>query len=780
MRPRPGGIGRARAAVRTLVATLTAATAFGLAGLAAPPGSAAQAPPTDDVLAWGQNTYGQLGDGTTTRRLTPVAVDLPAGVRLTEVSGAAGGGWYSLGLTSDHRVLAWGRGDSGQLGDGANTNSSTPVEVDIPDGVEITDIDAGFDFGYALTSEGRVLAWGANYYGQLGDGTTTSRPTPVYTDLPAGTRITDISGGGNQTLAVTSDHRLLVWGYNNRGQLGDGTTTTRTRPVELTLPGGAEAESVTAGPYHSLVLTTDGRVYGWGYNAYGQLGDGTETNSLVPVQALVPDGVRFTALSNRGHYFSLGLTTDGRVYAWGFNTSSGFLGDGTSTNRSTPVRTLIPDDVKITQIDAGSGHSLALTSEGRIYAWGYNGDGPIGDGTTTSRPIPVLTHLPAHTRATAVSAGGFHSLALAERATSQTTLTAVPTTAAPGAPVTLTARVLCSEGTPTGNVTFYDGGTALGTVALDASGDATLTTSELSLGAHTITARYEGDDNCPASTSTGVVVVVEEPPVASLGLTKQVESAGPFQVGDTVNYTYTVTNTGTTPLYGVSVTDNRTVGVVCDATTLAAGMTTTCRGGHTITTADITPCEPADGGCALTNLAQATAYQLSGTEVASEQATATITVQRQGVSGLTLAKRADSAGPFQAGDTVDYTYTVTNTGDSAVHGLTVTDDRVADVDCGTTTLAAGASTTCHGTYTVTEADATCTRGGADGGYGGHGTTCPVTNTAHATATDTAGDTVTSDTATATIRVSGGGHDGYGDANGSDYGDRHGARKEKTA
>ncbi|MEW2624212.1 Ig-like domain repeat protein, partial [Streptomyces sp. NPDC048106] len=300
-----------------------------------------------------------------------------------------------------------------------------------------------------------------------------------------------------------------------------------------------------------------------------------------------------------------------------------------------------------------------------------------------------------------------------------------------------------------------------GTATLNADGTATLTTTSLPLGAHQITAHYQGSEDCPPSVSEVVVVVVEEAPQASLTLTKQVESAGPFQVGDTVRYTYTVTNTGNTLLYNVTVNDNLVAAVTCDTTVLFPGQSTPCHGSHTISQADITPCQPATGGCTLTNLAQATAFDPSGPEVASDQATATITVQQQQPAAeLTLAKRVVSRGPFKVGDRVEYAYTVTNTGGTTLHNVTVTDNLVTHVTCATTTLAPGESTTCHGTYTVTKTDLIpCKKTTKGGGYGnGKGVCCQVTNTAHATATDPDGNQVTSNQATATIQVTAGKHD----------------------
>ncbi|MEU8545366.1 Ig-like domain repeat protein, partial [Streptomyces sp. NPDC048717] len=621
-RSRRGG-GRAPTPLRALVAALV--TALCLTGLAAAPASA-QSPPTDTALGWGWNEVGALGDGTTTDRLTPAPVALPDGVELTALSAGHG---FSLGLTADGGVYAWGINNYGQLGDGTTTSSTTPVKVDLPAGVHVTALASGSNHTLALTADGRVYAWGWNAYGQLGDGTTTDRHAPVPVALPAGTTITAVAAGDNGefSLAATSDGRVLAWGWNRYGQLGDGTTLDRITPTEASLPAGTEVTDLAAGAGHSLALTSAGSVYAWGLNGSGQVGDGTTTDRHSPVQIL-PAGPGVAALT-AGAIHSLLMTVDGRVYAWGDNTFGG-LGDGTTTQRDEPVRTWLPAGADAVAIAAGNFHSLALTSDGRVFAWGLNNHGQVGDGTTTDRLTPVTVHLPAGLRATAIAAGTLHSLALAVRAQSMTTLTAYPGVIQPGQDVTFTADVICSAGTPTGDVIFYDGTDPIGTGTLDASGSATLTTHSLPPGTHTITAHYQGDGTCAASVSEPVTVTVLTPePGASLGLTKEAVSTGPFEAGDTAEYTYTVTNTGEAPLSSVAVTD----------------------------------------------------------------------------------------------------------------------DRVTDVGCEDTTLAPGESTTCRGTYTVTEADTACgPRGGGDGGYGGgHGGTCPVTNTAQASATDTRGDTITSNT-----------------------------------
>ncbi|MFE7558624.1 hypothetical protein ACFU74_02820, partial [Kitasatospora sp. NPDC057500] len=178
--------------------------------------------------------------------------------------------------------------------------------------------------------------------------------------------------------------------------------------------------------------------------------------------------------------------------------------------------------------------------------------------------------------------------------------------------------------------------------------------------------------------------------------TKQANTPGPVNVGDTITYTYTVTNTGTVTVNGLAVTDDRVSPITCVATTLAAGQSTTCTGSYVVTEAD------AAAG-SVTNNATVSGLDPAGQPVQSPPAQETVQVATE--SSLSLTKHADKAGPVYVGDTITYTYTVTNTGAATLTDLTIGDDRVPDVTCAETTLAPGQSTTCTGTYVVTEDDA---------------------------------------------------------------------------
>ncbi|HEY0216223.1 MAG TPA: hypothetical protein VGC57_07520, partial [Cellulomonas sp.] len=298
---------------------------------------------------------------------TPVSGPVPPGQTFTDV---ALGTYHSLGVGVDGLVYAWGRNNGGQLGDGSTTDSPTPLVVPLPSGTEVTEVAAGVAFSAALTVDGQVYTWGNNVYGQLGDGTTTSSPTPVLAQLPSGVPITSIAVGYFHLIATAADGTVYAWGYNGSGQLGDGTTTTSSLPVVVQVPAGVAFTELLAAGYHSVALGTDGNVYSWGDNRDGELGDGTTTGSSVPVAALLPAGVTTEDVST-GYGFSVAAGSDGVLYAWGSG-GYGQLGYGANASSSLPLAVSTPAGVTFSGMSSGEYHTVATGSDGLVYAWGRN------------------------------------------------------------------------------------------------------------------------------------------------------------------------------------------------------------------------------------------------------------------------------------------------------------------------------------------------------------------------------------------------------------------------
>jgi alpha-tubulin suppressor-like RCC1 family protein len=348
------------------------------------------------VWAWGYNHYGQVGDGTTTRRVAPVQV-----TDLNGVTALAAGHGHTVALRQDGTVWSWGWNNAGQLGNGTTTNSSFPVQVTGLSGV--TALAASGSHTVALRQDGTVWSWGGNSNGQLGDGTTVSRTFPVQVTGLSG--VTALAAGHNRTVALRQDGTVWVWGIGFH-DTEDGTVAEHTSLVPVQVPGLSGVTAIAAGGGHTVALRQEGTVWAWGRNYYGQLGNGTDMDSAAPVQVLGLSGVTAIAAGS-GH--TVALRQGGAVWTWG-NNSYGQLGDGTTGDRRT-LPASVPGLIDVTAIAAGDNYSVALRQDGTLWAWGYNGRGQLGDGSVTTRlkPVQVLLGIIG---VTALSTGINYTVAL--------------------------------------------------------------------------------------------------------------------------------------------------------------------------------------------------------------------------------------------------------------------------------------------------------------------------------------------------------------------------------
>jgi alpha-tubulin suppressor-like RCC1 family protein len=416
-----------RRAMRVFLISLAAALVLLAPGpqaaLAASPGAASIsagfgyscAIESGSAYCWGNNANGELGNGSTTSSSVPVAVDTSgtlADRTFTQISGAAEA---TCALDSAGAAYCWGANFHGELGDGSLTDSSVPVAVDSSGalvGKTLTQITTGSFQTCALDSAGAAYCWGGNGSGELGDGSTTDSGVPVAVDTSgalAGKTLTQITTDFGTTCALDSAGAAYCWGGNNSGVLGDGSTTDSGVPVAVDTSGvltGKILTQITTGIATTCALDSAGAAYCWGDDSNGQFGDGSTTDSSVPV-AVDTSGVlagRTLTKIAAGWGATCALDSAGRAYCWGDNANGG-IGDGSTTDSSVPVAVNTSGVLAgktLTQIGVGEGAACALDSTGAVYCWGWNGDGGLGDGSAAAQStVPVLVGPQAPTNVTA-------------------------------------------------------------------------------------------------------------------------------------------------------------------------------------------------------------------------------------------------------------------------------------------------------------------------------------------------------------------------------------------
>jgi alpha-tubulin suppressor-like RCC1 family protein len=339
------------------------------------------------INCWGDNRGGQVGDGSCDwYQLSPAT----RVIELSKVSQLSAGGSHTCAVNTGGKVICWGRAADGQLGDGCGgpdcQDGYRPVEVNLPS--RATSVALGFEHSCSLLDSGQVYCWGQNYSGQLGSGKDASEMP--FTNLPIAVqglsgKAVEVVAGGYHTCARLEDAKVYCWGDNRYGQLGDGTDIeqlTPTVPVEI----HQQATGLAAGGYHSCATLEDASLHCWGRNKSGQLGDGTQIDRFRPVHVAGLKGKPATVALGQSHSCVL-QTGGGRVDCWGSN-AIGQLGLGTFTDSPTPRRVKGVGGV-LAQLFTGGHHTCAVLQEdGSIRCWGQNFYGQLGDGNRRDRNKP--------------------------------------------------------------------------------------------------------------------------------------------------------------------------------------------------------------------------------------------------------------------------------------------------------------------------------------------------------------------------------------------------------
>lgn len=319
----------------------------------------------------------------------------------------ASGETHTLILFEDGTIYAVGLNKYGQLGDGTFNNSEVPVQVKGITNAKA--VCAGFRHSFALLEDGTLMAWGLNEQGQLGDGTTENRNVPVPV-LNIG-KVAQVSSRGQNNIALTEDGKVYVWGWNKEGYLAGEGDEFITKPKEIT--GLSNVTQVAAGYWHFAVLLDDGTVMTWGFNAKGQLGTGDNEDHLSPVKVDgIPLKVKQIAL---GNYHSLAVTEDGVMFAWGDN-ERGQLGIGTFGGyKNSPIQVLNIDCVA--KAAAGAYDSMAIIENGLVKSWGHNDQGQLGVGDYEDRNAPIPINNLTRKGIVDISPGYYHTAFVNENGT---------------------------------------------------------------------------------------------------------------------------------------------------------------------------------------------------------------------------------------------------------------------------------------------------------------------------------------------------------------------------
>ncbi len=342
------------------------------------------------LWCWGLNNYGQLGWGTNNHTSNPLMQQVEH--LGNEVASVGLGQYHTCAVKTDGSAWCWGLNSSGQLGTNGYTTVYQPTPVLLAIGVPLTEVSfirGGENHTCALRTNGTVWCWGGNGEGRLGTGDYLGRL--LATRIEIENTVQKISVGHAHTCALEENGQLLCWGRNFNGQLGDGTVQSRTTPGPTVWPSETPAiTDVSAGEAHTCVVTGAGAAFCFGNNTHGRLGNGNTNQSTTPVAVTgMGASVRSVAV---GYTHSCAVKNDSSAWCWG-NNANGRLGNGNTTSQNTPVAVLHMDS-GVTDIVGGNRHTCGILDPGKLFCWGYNFQGQLGDGTTTDRTVATMVEHP--------------------------------------------------------------------------------------------------------------------------------------------------------------------------------------------------------------------------------------------------------------------------------------------------------------------------------------------------------------------------------------------------
>ena len=331
----------------------------------------------ESLNCWGSNVFSQLGNS------SGGAVDFSGLYNQPSAVSVAIGNYHTCAVMNDATVACWGGNTYGQSRQSGNsTLPSPPTAISFGERLGIT-VATGKTHSCAILDNASVNCWGYNNHGQLGDGTVNSSNVPVWVDLGDNVSAVSLTAGDSHTCALTNNGTMMCWGYNSQGQLGDGTTNNSYIPVSIDFDV-KRAVAISAGGEHTCALLDDARAHCWGWNDRGQLGDGTLLSQSTPTEITTDSNV--TAIAT-GERHTCGLLDNSSIMCWG-NNADGQLGDNSTSNSSIPQYVHTNTSFDAVSLTAGISHTCAVSSSGDVQCWGDNQPDQLGDGTGNASLVP--------------------------------------------------------------------------------------------------------------------------------------------------------------------------------------------------------------------------------------------------------------------------------------------------------------------------------------------------------------------------------------------------------